>query len=143
MAYLCHHYEPDNNTELLRLQQGAKAYQAIGDEIYKVLVIGPLLNCMSTDEGKELLVETHSGICRCHRGSLALIAKVFRQGFYWPSIIDDASKVVTTCKVMRTSTTTPVRLHQQHLVQRHQMHLLLRRQLLPHLGQSLGPMQEI
>jgi hypothetical protein len=43
MAYLCHHYEPDNNTELLRLQQGAKAYQAIGDEIYKALVIGPLL----------------------------------------------------------------------------------------------------
>jgi hypothetical protein len=23
---------------------------------------------------------------------------VFRQGFYWPSIIDDASKLVTTCE---------------------------------------------
>jgi hypothetical protein len=45
--------------------------------------------------------------------------------------------------LMRTSTTTPVHLHQQHLVQHHQMHLLLRRQLLPHLGQSLGPVQEI
>jgi hypothetical protein len=24
--------------------------------------------------------------------------KVFRQGFYWPSVIDDASKLVTTCQ---------------------------------------------
>jgi hypothetical protein len=45
--------------------------------------------------------------------------------------------------VMRTSNTTPVRLHQQHLFQHHQMHLLLRRHLLPHLGQSPGPVQEI
>jgi hypothetical protein len=26
------------------------------------------------------------------------VAKVFRQGFYWPSIIDDALKLVTTCQ---------------------------------------------
>jgi hypothetical protein len=35
MAYLYHHYEPDSNTELLRMQQRAKAYQMIGDELYK------------------------------------------------------------------------------------------------------------
>jgi hypothetical protein len=27
MAYLYHHYQPDNNTELLRMQQRVKAYQ--------------------------------------------------------------------------------------------------------------------
>jgi hypothetical protein len=55
MAYLRHHYELDNNTELLRMQQRTKAYQVIGDELYKTSVIGLLLHCLSRDEGKELL----------------------------------------------------------------------------------------
>jgi hypothetical protein len=50
------------------------------------------------DEGKSLLAKIHVGVCGGHIGSGALTAKVFRQGFYWPSIIDDVSKVVTTCE---------------------------------------------
>jgi hypothetical protein len=63
MAYLHHHYEPDSNTELTRMQQRAKAYQIIGDELYKTSVTGPLLRCLSRDEGKEMLTQTHSGVC--------------------------------------------------------------------------------
>jgi hypothetical protein len=82
MTYLRHHYEPDNNIELLRMQQRAKAYQVIGDELYKTSVTGPLLHCLSKNEGKELLIETHSSICGGHIGSRALTTKVLRQGFY-------------------------------------------------------------
>jgi hypothetical protein len=53
---------------------------------------------LSRDEGKELLVETHAGVCRGRIGSRALTSKVFKQGFYWSSIIDNASKLVTTCQ---------------------------------------------
>jgi hypothetical protein len=97
LAYLCHHYEPDNSTELTRMQQRAKAYQIIRDELYKTSVTGLLLCCLSRDEGKELLTQMYSGVCRGHIGARALAAKVFRQGFYWPSIIDDTSKFVITC----------------------------------------------
>jgi hypothetical protein len=98
MAYLHHHYEPDNNTELLRMLQRANNYLIIRDELYKTSVIGPLPCCLSTNEGKELLAETHSGACGGHMGTRALAAKVFRQDFYWPSIIDDVSKLITTCQ---------------------------------------------
>jgi hypothetical protein len=98
MAYLCHNYEPDSNIELTRIQQRAKAYQIVRDELCKALVIGPLFRCLSRDEGKELLTQTHSGVCGGHIGARALTAKVFRQGFYWPSIIDDASKLIIACQ---------------------------------------------
>jgi hypothetical protein len=62
MAYLHHHYKPDNNTEFLRMQQRVKAYQVIRDELYKISVTGLLLHCLSRDGGKELLVQTHLGI---------------------------------------------------------------------------------
>jgi hypothetical protein len=80
------------------MQQRAKGYQIIGDDLYKTSVTGPLLCCLSKDEGKELLAQTHSDMCGGHIGARALAAKVFRQGFYLPSIIDDASKLVTTCQ---------------------------------------------
>jgi hypothetical protein len=55
LAYLRHHYNPDNSIELTRMQQRANAYQIIRDELYKTSVTGPLLHCLSRDEGKELL----------------------------------------------------------------------------------------
>jgi hypothetical protein len=82
MTYLHYHYEPDSNTELTRMQQRAKAYQIVKDELYKTSVTGPLFRCLSRDMGKELLTQTHSGVCRGHIGARALAAKVFRQGFY-------------------------------------------------------------
>jgi hypothetical protein len=65
--------------------------------LYKTSVTWPFFHCLSRGEGKELLTQTHSSVCGGHIGARALAAKVFRQGFYWPSIIDDASKLVTTC----------------------------------------------
>jgi hypothetical protein len=97
MAYLRCHYEPDSGAELIRMQQRAKAYQTIGDDLYKTSVTGPLLQCLSRDEGKELIAQTHSGVCGGHIGARSLAGKVFRHGFYWPSIINDASKLVTSC----------------------------------------------
>jgi hypothetical protein len=41
------------------MQQRAKAYQIIGEELYKTSVTGPLLCCLSKDEGKNLLTQTH------------------------------------------------------------------------------------
>jgi hypothetical protein len=66
--------------------------------LYKTSVTRPLLHYLSKDEGKVLLAQTHSGVCGGHIGSRTLTAKVLMQGFYWPLIIDDASKFVTTCQ---------------------------------------------
>jgi hypothetical protein len=98
MTNLCHHYKPDNNTKLLRMQQRAKACQVIMDKLYKTSVTGPLLCCISKAEGKELLTKIHAGVSGGNIGSRALPSKVFRQGFYSPSIINNASRIIATCE---------------------------------------------
>jgi hypothetical protein len=95
IAYLHHHCESDNNIELLRMQQRAREYQIFGNDLYKTSVTSPLLHYLSKAEGKELQVEIHSGV-RGHTVSRAT-TKVFRQGFYWLLVIEDASKIVATC----------------------------------------------
>jgi hypothetical protein len=49
---------------------------------------------LSRDEDRELLTQMHLGLFEGHLGARALTAKVFRHGFYWPSVVDDASKLV-------------------------------------------------
>jgi hypothetical protein len=78
------------------MHQRAKAYQVIGEELYKISITGPLLCCLSKEEGKDLVTQIHAGACGGHIRARALTTKVFRQGSYWPSIIDDAVKLVPT-----------------------------------------------
>jgi hypothetical protein len=78
MAYLHNHYKKDNIIEMIRMQHRAKACQIIGEVLYKTSVTGPLLHCLSKDEGKDLLNQTHAGTCGGHIGARALAGKVFR-----------------------------------------------------------------
>jgi hypothetical protein len=98
MAYLRHYYEPDSKNEQIGLQQRGKDYQIVKNELYKISVLGPLLHCISKTEGQEILQEVHVGICGGHIGACALAAKVLRQGFYWPTMIDNVAKLVATCE---------------------------------------------
>ena len=52
----------------------------------------------SREEGLELLAEIHGGICGSHIGSRALARKAFRQGFFWPIALQDATTLVTKCE---------------------------------------------
>jgi hypothetical protein len=82
IAYLCHYYEPDSTVEQTRIQQRAQSYQIVDIDLYKISVSGPLLRCVSKDEGRQILSEIHAGVCGGHIGAKALAAKILQQGFY-------------------------------------------------------------
>ncbi|KAK1617649.1 hypothetical protein QYE76_023166 [Lolium multiflorum] len=44
-----------------------------------------------------MLVEIHQGECGHHASSRALVAKVFRHGFYWPTALENAEDLVRKC----------------------------------------------
>jgi hypothetical protein len=98
MAYLRHYYKPDNKNEHIRMQQCVKVYQEVHNELYKTSVSGPLLYCISKIKGQEIFQEVHAKICGGHIGARALVAKVLGQGFYWPAMIDDAARLVSSCE---------------------------------------------
>jgi hypothetical protein len=98
MAYIHHYYEPDSTIEYTRMQQRAKSYQIVNNDLYKTSISGPLLRCVSKAEGQEIMSEIHVGTSGGHIGVRALATKVLRQGFYWAAVIDDVAKLVSTCK---------------------------------------------
>jgi hypothetical protein len=80
------------------MQQSAQAYQIVDNDLYKTSVSGPLLRCINKEEGQQILSELHPRVCGGHIGARALAAKVLQQGFYWPMMIDDVAKLVSTCE---------------------------------------------
>ncbi|CAL8992882.1 unnamed protein product, partial [Prunus brigantina] len=44
-----------------------------------------------------ILWEVHSGVCGDHSGSRSLAHKVFRQGYFWPTLHQDANVLVKKC----------------------------------------------
>jgi ribonuclease HI len=44
MAYLHHYYEPDSTVEHTRMQQRARSYQIVDNNLYKTLVAGPFFS---------------------------------------------------------------------------------------------------
>jgi transposase InsO family protein len=100
LQYLHRGELPLDRAEARRLTRRTKSFVLLGDgkELYHRSPSGILQRCISIAEGQELLQEIHSGACGHHAAPRALVANAFRQGFYWPTAVADATRIVRTCQ---------------------------------------------
>jgi hypothetical protein len=89
-----------DKAEARRLAWRAKSFVLLGDgkELYHRSPSGILQRCLSIAEGQALLQEIHSGACGHHAAPRALVGNAFRQGFYWPTAVADATRIVRSCQ---------------------------------------------
>ena len=69
--------------------------------LYKRGFFTPILKCIAGKNIEYVLREVHEGICGNHIGARALAGKVLRQGYYWPTILKDATDLVKKCKIFQ------------------------------------------
>jgi ribonuclease HI len=100
LEYLLRGELPLDNTKARRLARRAKSFVLLGDEkeLYHHSPSGILQRCISIAQGQELLREIHSGACSHHAAPRALVGNAFRQGFYWPTAVADATRIVCSCR---------------------------------------------
>jgi hypothetical protein len=89
---------PSDRSEARRIARKAKSFTVINGELYKCAVFGVLQRCIPIPHGRELIRDIHAGVCGHHTASRTLVGNAFRQGFYWPTAVVDASEVVRTCE---------------------------------------------
>jgi hypothetical protein len=97
MDFLVDGQVPADETEARRVMRRSKGYTIINREIYKRSDTGVLQRCVESTEGQEMLREIHQGECGHHTSSRALVSKVFRHGFYWPTALQEAEDLVRKC----------------------------------------------
>jgi ribonuclease HI/transposase InsO family protein len=100
LEYLLRGELPIDKTKARRLARRAKSFVLLGDEkeLYHRSPSGILQRCISIAQGQELLQEIYSGACGHHAAPRALVGNTFRQGFYWPTAVADATRIVRSCR---------------------------------------------
>jgi hypothetical protein len=87
-----------DQTENERLMRRSKQYVLVDDVLMRKNAKDEvLMKCITQEAGIQLLHEIHSGTCGNHAASQTLFGKAFRVGFYWPSTMADAEKLVHNC----------------------------------------------
>ncbi|XP_008245090.1 PREDICTED: uncharacterized protein LOC103343199 [Prunus mume] len=96
-AFLMTGTMPIDKFQARKLRYRSSRYTFINDVLYKRGYTTPYLKCITTEKGDYVFREIHSGVCGDHSGSRTLAHKAFRQGYYWPTLHQDANALVKKC----------------------------------------------
>ncbi|CAL2253631.1 unnamed protein product [Prunus armeniaca] len=96
-AFLTNGTLPTDKSQARKLRYRSARYTVINDVLYKRGYTTPYLKCLTKEQGDYVLREVHSGVCGDHSGSRLLAHKVFRQGYFWPTLHQDANVLVKKC----------------------------------------------
>ena len=88
---------PSDKSEVRRLKYKAARYCLIQDTLYRREFTLPNLKCLGSDEAEYVMREIHEGICGNHYGAQSLAQKALHQGYYWPTMREDAKNMVRSC----------------------------------------------
>jgi ribonuclease HI len=88
---------PTNKTEARKLRIRASHFQLLGGTLYKRGFSRPHLRCLTPKETNYVIREVHEGFCGNHSRARALVHKLTRAGYYWPSLLHDGTQYVKTC----------------------------------------------
>jgi hypothetical protein len=89
---------PQDRSEARRITRMAKSFALVDGDLYKRASSGVLQQCVPIPLGRELIRDIHAGVCGHHAAPRTLVGNAFRQGFYWPTAVADASEIVCTCE---------------------------------------------
>ncbi|CAL9017964.1 unnamed protein product [Prunus brigantina] len=96
-AYLTSGTLPTDRTEARTVRRRSARYLLLQGILYRRSHSLPLLRCVAPQQGDYILREIHEGACGDHSGSRSLAFKAVRQGYYWPSLHADATRIVQKC----------------------------------------------
>ena len=90
---------PDDPKEAAKIRARSARFTNHKGSLYKRGFFTPFLKCIAGEDTRYILREVHEGICGNHIGARALAGKVLRQGYYWPTILKDATDLVKKCRI--------------------------------------------
>ncbi|GJY31072.1 reverse transcriptase domain-containing protein [Tanacetum coccineum] len=73
-------------------------FSIINGILYTKSFLGPWLRCVGPLQANYVLREIHEGSCSMHAGTRSVVAKALRIGYYWPTMHEDARKLIQACQ---------------------------------------------
>ncbi|XP_052287208.1 uncharacterized protein LOC127898758 [Citrus sinensis] len=97
VSYLRDGVLPPDKLRARKIRAQASRYTMIDGILYRRGYTLPFLQCLDEDDADYVLREVHEGICGNHSGGRSLAHKVLRQGYFWPTMHQDAQEKTRSC----------------------------------------------
>jgi hypothetical protein len=107
LAYMINKALPEDIVQAKRIIRRSKGFVVLQGKLYKRSITGVLQQCVTPQEGQEILKDIHTRVCGHHASSRAIAAKAFRAGFYWLTAIEDAKDIVRKCEACQRFASRP------------------------------------
>ena len=72
------------------------------EDLYYRTIDGVLLKCIDREEAEVLMGEIHEGVCRSHQSSCKMKWVIRRNGYFWPTMLEDSSHITEVVKNVRS-----------------------------------------
>ncbi|KAM2020098.1 hypothetical protein ACFX1T_022826 [Malus domestica] len=95
------------STMAAEIRYKATHYLIINDQLYKRGFNLPYLRCLTPTKVEIVIREIYEEVCRDHAGSRSLAHKAFHQGYYWPTLHQDAIRISRSCDKCQRYVTIP------------------------------------
>ncbi|GJS75916.1 reverse transcriptase domain-containing protein [Tanacetum coccineum] len=95
----------ENEARTLRMQIGQ--YVVEDGVLLKKSYLSPMLRCVGPLKANYIIREVHEGACGMHAGPRSIVAKIMRQGYYWPTMHGDTKEVINKCDSCQIPAPTP------------------------------------
>ena len=92
--YLIEGLLPNDPEEASKLRTRSARFTVHKGSIYKWGFFTPILKCIAGEDADYVLREVYEGVCGNHIGARALAGKALRQGYYYPTMLRDATDLV-------------------------------------------------
>ncbi|XP_050214387.1 uncharacterized protein LOC126665596 [Mercurialis annua] len=96
-AYLANGILPEDKKEAKRIIVLSSKFGIYNGQLYKRSFTHPWLRCVNKEEGEYIMKELHEGTCGAHDGASTLVRKALLQGYYWPTMKEQATTLVRGC----------------------------------------------
>ena len=96
--YLVEGTLPSDLNEASKLRARSARFTIPQGTLYKRGISTPILKCLGNEDANYILREVHEGVCGNHIRAQTLAGKTLRQGYYWPTMLKDATELVRKCK---------------------------------------------
>ena len=97
--YLLKRTLPSDPNEASKLKARSARFALLQGTLYKRGFSAPLLKYIGNEDANYVLREVHEGVCGNHIGAQTLVGKTLRQGYYWSTMLKDATEMVRKCKI--------------------------------------------
>ena len=90
---------PDDPKEAAKIRVRSSRFTNHKGSLYNRGFFTPFLKCIAGEDTEYVVREVHEGIYGNHIGARTLAGKVLRQGYYWLTILKDATDLVKKCRI--------------------------------------------